>query len=169
MLLQNLYTVIAALAFLSTESLATTSKPIDQRKAQEIVKQLNLQPNPEKGYYAQTFEDPDKVNNRSVSTLIYYLLEGSAGDSKWHRVDAAEVWHYYAGAPLTLSLSQDDGLPVEKHVLGADIFNKQAPQVVIPKDTWQSARSGGSWTLVGTTGKLPCCGQFFMFDIRRLT
>lgn len=153
MLLQNLYAAVAALAILPTESLAT-SKPIDQRSAQEVVKQLNLQVNVEKGYYAQTFEDPDKVNNRSVSTLIYYLLEGSEGNSKWHRVDATEIWHYYAGAPLTLSLSRDDGAPVAKHVLGADIFNKQAPQVVIPKNTWQSAHSLGSWTLVGTTGEL---------------
>ena len=144
----------AALAAISLlPSLIFANCLIDNRSAKDVVKQLNLEPNPEKGYFAQTFEDPDKVGNRSVSTLIYYLLEGCSGDSVWHRVDAAEVWHYYAGAPLTLSLSYNNGTPTDKQVLGQDIFNGQAPQVVIPKNKWQSARSMGAWTLVGTTGE----------------
>ena len=121
--------------------------------AQEVVQKLNLTANPEKGYYVESFRDPDTYNNRSVSTAIYYLLEGSAGDSLWHRVDAAEVWHYYAGAPLVLSVSHDDGQPIKKVTLGGDIFDGQQPQVVIGKWEWQSAKSLGDWTLVGTTGK----------------
>ncbi|KAI6090327.1 cupin superfamily protein [Hypoxylon rubiginosum] len=134
------------------------SIPINERSAAEVVAQLNLIPNDEKGYYVQTFEDPDQVirtgadnGTRSASTEIYYLLEGAAGNSYWHRVDAVEVWHYYAGAPLTLSLSNNDGVaPVDK-LLGPDVFNGQQPQIAIPKGTWQSALSHGKWTLVGTT------------------
>jgi predicted cupin superfamily sugar epimerase len=149
------FPVPAALAAISALPSLILAIPIEKRTAQDIINKLNLEPNVEKGYYRQTFQDPDTVNGRSVSTLIYYLLEGSDGDSRWHRVtDAAEVWHYYAGAPLTLSLSNNDGKAVEKHALGADIFDNQAPQVVIPKNKWQSARSHGSWTLVGTTGKM---------------
>ena len=124
--------------------------------AQEVIAQLNLTANVEKGFYAQTFEDPDKVNNRSVSTAIYYLLEGADSPSYWHRVDAVEIWHYYAGAPLTLSLSNDDGKPVRQNVLGPDIFNGEQPQVAIQKMEWQHAQSLGDWTLVGTTGKHFC-------------
>ena len=142
--------VLAAAAVLP--AIATS---INERSAQDVVAKLNLQPNVEKGYYAQTFEDPAKCGNRSASTLIYYLLQGFDGDSRWHRVtDAAEVWHYYAGAPLTLSLSYNDGRRLDKHVLGPDIFDGQAPQVVIMRDQWQSARSHGDWTLVGTTGRI---------------
>lgn len=148
----HIHATLAALLMLPWGNLATS--PIEHRSAKEIVKKLQLVPNVEKGYYIQTFEDPVSTNNRSVSTLIYYLLEGSAGHSRWHRLDATEVWHFYAGAPLTLSLSLDDGAPIAKHTLGSDIFNKQAPQVVIPRGTWQSAQSLGSWTLVGTTGKM---------------
>ena len=37
----------------------------------------------------------------SASTAIYFLL--ARGErSHWHRVDAVEIWHYYAGAPLAL-------------------------------------------------------------------
>ena len=127
--------------------------PIWKRSAQEVIARLNLTANPEKGFFVETFRDADVgSNNRSASTAIYYLLEGSAGSSLWHRVDAAEVWHYYAGSPLKLSLSHDDGKPLREKVIGPDVFDDQVPQVVISKWEWQSARSMGDWTLVGTTG-----------------
>ncbi|KAL2152759.1 hypothetical protein VTH82DRAFT_5944, partial [Thermothelomyces myriococcoides] len=129
--------------------------PISKRTAQEVITQLNLIPNVEKGYYVETFRDEYNVTaDRSASTAIYYLLEGSEGSSHWHRVDAVEVWHYYAGAPLVLSLARDDGSPIREVTLGPDVFNGQQPQVVIAKWEWQSARSLGDWTLVGTTGKV---------------
>jgi uncharacterized protein len=134
---------------------STPHTPIDRRTAQEVIERLGLAPNEEKGYYVQTFQDPFVVpglNNRSASTAIYYLLEGSEGDSVWHRVDAAEVWHHYAGAPLVLSLSFDDGQPLRQATLGPDVFDGQMPQVAIQRGEWQSARSLGEWTLVGTTG-----------------
>lgn len=128
---------------------------INSYSAQAVVKKLNLVPNEEKGYYLQTFEDDLKVaNNRSASTTIYYLLEGKVGSSYWHKVDSVETWHYYAGAPLTLSLSYNDGKKVQVKTLGPNIFKGQAPQIAIGKWQWQSAKSLGAWTLVGTTGKL---------------
>lgn len=154
--------VLGILAFLASTLTAAAvpyphghAVPIERRTAQEVVDQLQLIPNDEKGYYIQTFQDPDTVNNRSASTAIYYLLEGSSGSSIWHRVDAVEVWHHYAGAPLTLSLSYDDGQPVRVQVLGPDVFDGQRPQYAIAKSEWQSARSLGAWTLVGTTGENP--------------
>lgn len=125
---------------------------IESRSAQEIINKLGLIPNVEKGYFIETFADPHKVaNNRSASTAIYYLLEGKVGASIWHRLDAVELWHHYAGAPLTLSLSFNDGKKPEVKTLGPEIFKGQSPQVVIKKFQWQSARSLGPWTLVGTT------------------
>ncbi len=122
-----------------------------KRSAQEVILQLGLIPNPERGWYIQTFEDPEKINNRSASTAIYYLLEKGVV-SYWHRVlDATELWHYYSGAPLQLSLSFDDGQPVRRPILGPGIFNNQAPQIVIEKGQWQRAQSLGDWTLVGCT------------------
>ena len=134
--------------------------PMNKRTAQEVMIQLNLAPNTERGYYVETFRDTDNVTeinggnaDRAASTAIYYLLEGSESFSNWHRVDAVEVWHYYAGAPLTLSLALDDGSPVREVKLGPDIFDGQQPQVPIAKREWQRARSWGAWTLVGTTGE----------------
>ena len=102
--------------------------------AQEIIKKLNLSRHPEGGWYYQTFEDEEKLDehSRSCSTAIFYVLEEN-DRSHWHRVDAAEVWHYYAGAPLELSFSWDDGKPVRHQTLGPDILNGQNPQGIVSK------------------------------------
>ena len=98
--------------------------------AKDVIFTLGMQRHPEGGWYAQTFEDAEQADGRARSTAIYYLLE--AGDaSHWHRVDAVEVWHYYAGAPLQLRIS--DGTSVDEHVLGADLDAGQRPQVVVPQ------------------------------------
>jgi len=117
--------------------------------AAHIARLLELAPHPEGGWYRETFRDDAPGDGRGYSTAIYYLL--AAGDrSHWHRVDAVEVWHHYAGAPLQLSLSAD-GRSVEHHRLGDDILAGAAPQVVVPRGHWQSAVSLGAWTLVGCT------------------
>lgn len=143
---------------MATTAAPPTSAPptyLNDRPAAEVIARLNLTANVEKGYYVQTFQDPATISclgNRSASTAIYYLLEGSDGQSAWHRLDAVEVWHYYAGAPLELSLSYDDGRPWRNVTLGPDVFvDGEQPQVVVAAQEWQSARSLGKWTLVGTT------------------
>lgn len=117
--------------------------------AQDIIDLLKLERHPEGGWYIQTFRDPEETGGRAHSTAIYYLLEG--GDrSHWHRVDAVEIWHYHAGAPLELRLSED-GKTDRSIILGSDLVNGQRPQGLVRKDEWQSAKSLGAWTLVGCT------------------
>ncbi|KAF2801262.1 uncharacterized protein BDZ99DRAFT_469779 [Mytilinidion resinicola] len=120
--------------------------------AADVIDKLGLVSNPEKGYYAQTFEDTLQFNaTRSASTAIYYLIEGKVGWSYWHRIDAVEVWHYYAGAPLALELSYNNGTKTVEKTLGPDIFHSQAPQIAIDHWQWQHCKSLGEWTLIGTT------------------
>ena len=115
--------------------------------ARDVIATLELERHPEGGWYRQTFADQEK-DGRAQSTAIYYLLE--AGDrSHWHRVDAVEVWHFYAGAPLLLHVS--DGQNTTEHRLGPDVARGDRPQVVVPRQAWQSAVSTGGWTLVGCT------------------
>lgn len=118
--------------------------------AKEIVDLLNLQPHPEGGWYCETYRHDAGDGGRGASTAIYYLLE--AGDqSAWHRVtDADEVWHWYAGAPLAMTLSPD-GRNEIAHRLGPDLATGQRPQLVVPAGHWQTAKSVGHWTLVGCT------------------
>ena len=68
----------------------------------------------------------------------------------WHKVDADEVWHFYAGAPLELSMS-DDGKSVRRVRLGIDLEVGELPQAVVPRNVWQASRSLGHWSLVGCT------------------
>jgi predicted cupin superfamily sugar epimerase len=118
--------------------------------ADEIVRLLGLVPHPECGHYRETFRDARlDAAGRSVSTAIYYLL--AAGEtSEWHRVDAAEIWHFYAGAPLVLTVSPD-GHDASAHHLGPELAAGQRPQLVVPAGHWQTATSLGAWTLVGCT------------------
>lgn len=117
----------------------------------EIIRMLDLKPHPEGGWYAETFRDAVQTNGRSARTCIYYLLE--AGDlSHWHRVDAAETWHWYAGGPLALTWSEDGSrLKCASMHLGPDLRSGQRPQHVIPAGFWQTAESLGAWTLCGCT------------------
>lgn len=117
--------------------------------AGEVVRLLGLQPHPEGGFFRETFRAPAEGGSRAASTAIYYLLrEGDV--SAWHRVDADEVWHCYAGAPLELTLSQG-GRDRATVRLGTDLAAGERPQAVVPAGAWQTARSLGAWTLVGCT------------------
>ena len=115
----------------------------------DIISLLGLTPHPEGGYFRETFRDPATVNGRSCSTAIYFLLKHGQV-SHWHRVDAVEVWHWYAGAPLELGIAPPNE-PETVITLGPDLFDGQRPQAVVPLRHWQRARSLGSWTLVGCT------------------
>ncbi len=119
-------------------------------KAPEIIAKLGLAEHPEGGWYRQTWVADNLDGGRPAGTAIYYLLE--AGErSHWHRVDADEIWHFYAGAPLhLLQAAQDDG-PVSRSVLGPDLAAGEHPQVIVPMGHWQSAETTLGWTLVGCT------------------
>ena len=118
--------------------------------ASEIIERLGMKRHPEGGWYAETFRDVPAASGRAASTAIYFLLE--KGDvSAWHRVrDAVEVWHFYAGAPLELTI-HDETTGRSSHRLGPDLAAGERPQAVVPADAWQTARSLGDWTLVGCT------------------
>ena len=107
--------------------------------ARDVIRLLDLQPHPEGGHYRETFRDAGDIpGGRGASTAIYFLL--AAGErSHWHRVDAAEVWHFYAGAPLELSQAESEEGPVTTLVLGPDLAAGQRPQAVVPADVWQAA------------------------------
>jgi predicted cupin superfamily sugar epimerase len=111
-------------------------------EADRLIELLDLKPHPEGGHFRETFRDGGA--GRAHSTAIYFLLKAGE-ESRWHRVDAAEVWHFYRGAPLELCIGK------QAYVLGSDIDAAQAPQIVVPAGAWQAARSLGDYTLVGCT------------------
>jgi predicted cupin superfamily sugar epimerase len=116
--------------------------------AADIIAKLALKPHPEGGHYRETFRDTRLINGRAASTAILFLLKRGER-SHWHRIDAVEIWHYYAGAALKLEIV--DGSKEEIIRLGADIHAGEVPQVTVPARAWQAAESLGDWTLVGCT------------------
>lgn len=120
--------------------------------ADEIIARLGLAPHPEGGWYRQTWvaDDAAAEDGRSAGTAIYFLLRAEER-SHWHRVDAAEIWHFHAGAPLVLSLAETADGPARDLALGPDLAGGAEPQRIVPAGWWQAARSSGAWTLVGCT------------------
>lgn len=117
--------------------------------ADNLIRELNLLPHPEGGHYRETFRDDVTGQGRAASTAIYYLLK--AGErSHWHRVDAAEVWHWYAGDALELRIAGASST-VTVHRLGPNIVAGERPQIIVPRDHWQSASPLGRFTLAGCT------------------
>ena len=122
--------------------------------ADDIVRLLELSPHPEGGHFRETFRDDGKP--RGASTAIYYLLKAGQR-SHWHRVDAAEAWHWYAGDALELSIVEDGATKTQ--ILGPNLTAGERPQIVVPNHAWQSARPLGRYTLVGCT-----VAPAFMFE-----
>jgi predicted cupin superfamily sugar epimerase len=118
-------------------------------RADQIIRALKLKPHPEGGHYRETFRDCSGADGRAHSTAIYFLLKRGE-TSRSHRIDAAEIWHFHAGAALELRMRRGDGKTV-RHVLGTALAKRQRPQVVVPAGVWQTARSLGAYTLVGCT------------------
>jgi uncharacterized protein len=120
----------------------------EMSEADDIIARLGLQPHPEGGHYRETFRDAAPDGGRAASTAIYFLLKRGER-SHWHRVDAVEIWHYHAGAPLRLDIA--DGDKRESIVLGPSLGTGERPQGIVPMHAWQAAESLGDWTLVGCT------------------
>jgi predicted cupin superfamily sugar epimerase len=115
-------------------------------EAARLIELLGLKPHPEGGHYREMFRDEGK---RAHSTAIYFLLR--AGESsRWHRIDAAEIWHFYRGDPLELVIAET-GRPAARHVLGNTVERGEHPQIVVPPHAWQRARPLGAYTLAGCT------------------
>jgi uncharacterized protein len=122
---------------------------IEALSAADIIARLDLKPHPEGGHYRETFRDTHtNASGRAHSTAIYFLL--ARGEcSHWHRIDAVEAWHYYAGSALILQIACHNGRRSIR--LGADLAVGEQPQAIVPPQAWQAAESTGDWTLVGCT------------------
>lgn len=128
--------------------------------AAAVIRLLDLEPHPEGGHFRETFRDRASLRppapastvaagDRAASTAIYFLL--ARGErSHWHRIDAAEIWHWYAGAPLSLVMADVAGR-IDRMTLGGDLAAGERPQAVVPAYAWQAAESLGAWTLCGCT------------------
>ena len=118
-------------------------------RAAELTRLLALAPHPEGGAFREIWRAPSPEGRRGDSTAIYFLL--NAGErSRWHRVDADELWQHLEGGPLELLLWRE-GDAVERVTLGPVDATGTRPQAVVPQGVWQAARPLGDYALTGCT------------------
>jgi predicted cupin superfamily sugar epimerase len=123
------------------------------RDLPEWAADLDLQPHPEGGWYAETYrhvattETPGGV--RSLGTAIHFLLLPGES-SAWHRVRSDELWFHHRGGALRLWLGGDGAAPGDAtaHLLGSDVAVGQRPQLLVPGGQWQAARPVAEAVLV---------------------
>jgi predicted cupin superfamily sugar epimerase len=122
-------------------------------RAEQLIKQLELQPHPEGGWYAEIFRSTLEVHPedgrgaRGGMTTIYFLLTRGQR-SRLHRVMSDEVWHFYEGDPLRLSIC-DPTFGNLRDVTVGPLSREAAPVCVVPAGEWQAAVSLGEYSLTG--------------------
>jgi predicted cupin superfamily sugar epimerase len=119
------------------------------RPGEDLIAALRLSAHPEGGWYRRTWVAPSEAGARPAASAIVYLLLAEER-SEPHRIDATELWHFYAGGPLELRCEWPDG-HTDLHVMGPDVMGGHQPQVVVPPGVWQSARPLGPYALMGAT------------------
>jgi uncharacterized protein len=112
----------------------------------EWASDLDLQPHPEGGWYAETYrhaamtETPGGI--RSLGTAIYFLLLAGE-ESAWHKVASDELWFHHRGGPLELWLGGSEAEPAAEPasvLLGPAVEDGHRPQALIRGGYWQAAR-----------------------------
>lgn len=115
-----------------------------------IIAALGLAPHPEGGHYRETWVAAAGPGERPAGTAILFLLRRGER-SHWHRVDATEIWHFHAGAPLVLRVAAGSEGPAQTIMLGPDVLGGERPQGIVPAHHWQAAASTGAFSLVSCT------------------
>ncbi|MBM3771472.1 MAG: cupin domain-containing protein [Acidimicrobiia bacterium] len=131
-----------------------SATPASRARARELIARLVLEPHPEGGYYRQLYKSSSSVRthdgrgSRAALTTIYFLLEAGQ-HSRWHRVRSDEVWHFYEGDPLELSIMTPECTEISTLVIGGTGATSRVH--VVPAGWWQAARPTGAYALVGCT------------------
>lgn len=123
------------------------------------IKNLQLQPHPEGGFFREVYRSDETISvdflsnrytsERCFATSIYFLLK-SDQISAFHRLKSDEIWHFYSGSPITVYIIDEEGR-LSENVMGRDILNNELLQIVIPHGCWFAAKvnHNDSYSLVG--------------------
>jgi predicted cupin superfamily sugar epimerase len=131
---------------------------------QELIDMLELEPlEMDGGLFVQTYCSPETLDlsvlpdryteSKPFGTAIYYLLTQEPDSfSALHRLPTDEIYHFYLGDPIQVSLIDSKG-SLRQITMGQDLLGGQQVQFVAPRGVWQGSRlaEGGQWGLMGTT------------------
>jgi predicted cupin superfamily sugar epimerase len=126
-----------------------------------LVKELDLLPHPEGGYYKETYRSEEKIpqsylspnfnGDRNMATGIYFLIE-KGNFSALHKIKSDETWHFYYGDALeVIEIDATGNLNITK--IGSTILKGETFQYTVKANTWFGSRVGenGIFSLVGCT------------------
>ena len=126
--------------------------------AQRWVRELELAPHPEGGWYRETYRAggtfpgesyTEFPAGRSLSTAIYFLLERGRY-SAFHRIQSDELWHHYDGDGTDVHIIGPGG---DYQLLRLGRGAGRQPQAVVPAGCWFASEvsEGGAFALLGCT------------------
>jgi predicted cupin superfamily sugar epimerase len=127
----------------------------------EILSLLELEPNATCGFVRLSFVSkqslaagvlpPPFTEVRPVGSALYFMVTPGA-PVRLHRIRNDQLYHYYLGDPLEVFMLNADG-STEQVVVGPDLRNGQYVQVLIPGNTFHTARlvPNGQWFLGAST------------------
>jgi predicted cupin superfamily sugar epimerase len=130
-------------------------------KVEKIIKDLELQPHPEGGYFKETYRsmgliDEDSLGaeydgQRNFSTGIYFLLPSNTF-SAFHKINQDEIWHFYDGSPVRIHMISKTG-DYSSILVGRNFDKGETLQFVVPGGYWFAARveNDDHYSLVGCT------------------
>jgi predicted cupin superfamily sugar epimerase len=125
------------------------------------IERFNMVKHPEGGFFHETHRSietirgehlPPRYNgDRRISTAIYFLLKGDR-PSLFHRLKSEEIWHFYAGCPVTIHVINAEG-EYSNVRLGVAEEGEEAYQGIIHAGSWFGAivDDPEGYSLVGCT------------------
>ena len=126
-----------------------------------LVKELNLLPHPEGGYYKETYRSEGTIKqtcltsdfsgDRNIATGIYFLIE-KGNFSALHKIKSDETWHFYYGDALeVIEINEQGNLTITQ--IGLNLQKGETFQYTVKANTWFGSRvsANGSFSLVGCT------------------
>jgi predicted cupin superfamily sugar epimerase len=132
--------------------------------AEEIRALLKLEPHATCGFVRVTFISEKRIargglpppfaEGRPVGSALYFMVTPEA-PVRLHRIRNDQLYHYYLGAPIEVLMLHADGT-TERVLVGPDLRDGQRLQLLIPGNTFHTARvtGRGRWFL-GASSEWP--------------
>lgn len=129
--------------------------------AEEVRSALSLEPHPTCGYVRLTYLSKERIaagglpapfaDGRPMGSALYFMVTPDRS-VRLHRIRNDQLYHYYLGEPLELIMLLENGKS-ERAVMGSDIRKGQHLQLLIPGNTFHTARLLGQerWFLGAST------------------
>jgi predicted cupin superfamily sugar epimerase len=147
--------------FASSQDSPSVTPMTDEQTADEVRALLKLEPNATCGFVRVTFVSRQSIasgglpapfaDGRPLGSALYFMVTPGA-PVRLHRIRNDQLYHYYLGDPLEVFLLHADGA-AERIIVGPDLRNGQHVQLLIPGNTFHTARLIGRrrWFLGAST------------------